>query len=92
VQNLLSSSFLFKNLKIKICRTIILPFVLYGCETWSLILREERRLRVFENRVLRRIFGPKRDDVTEEWRKLYNVKLNDLYCSPNNVRMINQEE
>jgi len=62
VQNLLSSSLLSKNLKIKIYRTIILPVVLYGCETWSLTLREERRLRVFENRVLRRIFGPKRDE------------------------------
>ena len=61
VQNLLSSSLLSKNLKIKIYRTIILPIVLYGCETWSLTLREERRLRVFENRVLRRVFGPKRD-------------------------------
>jgi hypothetical protein len=63
-QNLLSSSLLSKNLKIKIYRTIISPIVLYGCETWSLTLREERRLRVFENRVLRRIFGPKRDEVT----------------------------
>ena len=64
VQNLLSSSLLSKKLKIKICRTIILPVVLYGCETWSLTLREERRLRVFENRVLRRVFVPKRDEVT----------------------------
>ena len=64
VQNLLSSSLLSKNLKINIYRTIILPFILYGCETWSLTLRVERRLRVFENRVLRRIFGPKRDEVT----------------------------
>ena len=63
VQNLLSSRLLSKNLKIKIYRIIILPVVLYGCETWSLILREERRLRVFENRVLRRVFGPKRDEV-----------------------------
>ena len=63
MQNLLSSSLLSKNLKFKIYRTIILPVVLYGCETWSLILREERRLRVSENRVLRRIFGPKRDKV-----------------------------
>ena len=69
MQNLLSSSLLSKYLKIKIQRTIILPVVLYVCETWSLTLREERRLRVFENRVLRRIFGPKRDEVTGEWRK-----------------------
>ena len=64
VQNILSSSLLSKTLRIKIYRTIILPVVLYGCETWSLTLREERRLRVFEYRVLRRIFGPKRDEVT----------------------------
>ena len=80
VQNLLSSSLLSKNLKIKIYRTIILPVVLYGCETWSLTLREEHRLRVSENRVLRRVFGPKRDGVTGEWRKLHNEELNDLYC------------
>ena len=77
-QNLLSSSLLSKNLKIKIYRIIILPVVLYGCKTWSLTLREERRLRVFENRVLRRIFGPKRDELTGEWRKLHNGMLNDL--------------
>ena len=64
VQNLFSSSLLSKKLKIKICRTIMLPVVLYGCETWSLTLREECRLRVFENRVLRRVFVPKRDEVT----------------------------
>jgi len=87
VQNLLCSSLLPKNLKIKIYRTIILPVVLYGCETWSLTLREERRLRVFENRVLRRIFGPKRDEVTGEWRKLHNEEMNNLY-SPNIVRVI----
>jgi len=78
VQNLLSSSLLSKNLKIKIHRTINLP-VLYGCETWSPTLRKKSRLRVFENRVLRRIFGPKRDEVTGEWRKLHNKELNDLY-------------
>ena len=66
MHNLLSSSLLSKNLKIKIYRAIILPVVLYGCETWSLTLREERRLRVFENRELRRVFGPKRDEVTRE--------------------------
>ena len=61
---------------------------MYGCETWSLTLREERRLRVFENRLLRRIFGPKRDEVTGEWRKLHNEELNNLYFSPNIVRVI----
>jgi hypothetical protein len=79
VQNLLSSRLPSKNLKIKIYRSIILPVVLYGSETWSLTLREERRLRVFENRVMRRVFGPKRDEVTVEWRKLHNEELNDLY-------------
>jgi hypothetical protein len=64
-------------------RTVILPVVLYGCEAWSLILREEHRLRVFENRVLRRVFGIKRDEVTGEWRKLHNQELNDLYSLPN---------
>ena len=83
----LSSRLLSKNLKIKIYRTIILPVVLYGCETWSLTLREERKVRVFENRVLR-IFGPRRDEVTGEWRRLHNEELNDLYCSPNIVRVI----
>ena len=72
VQNLLSSSLLTRNKKIKIFRTINLPVVLYGCETWSLILREEHRLKLFENRLLRRIFGPRRDEVTGEWRKLHN--------------------
>jgi len=73
----------------KIYRTIILPVVLYGCETLSLTLRDELRLRVFENRVLRRVFGPKRDEVTGEWRQLHNEELNDLYCSPNTIRVIN---
>ena len=67
---------------------IFLPTVLYGCETWSLTLREERRLSVFENRVLRRIFGPERDEVTGEWRKLHIEELNNLYCSPNIAREI----
>ena len=87
-----SSSLLSNNLMIKIYRSIILPIILYGCETRSLTLREKRRLRVFENRVLRRIFGPKRDEVTGEWRKLHNEDLNELYSSPNIVRVINQEE
>jgi len=84
VQNLLSSSLLSKKLKIKIYtrRIIIMPVVLYGCETWSLTLREERRLRVFENRVLRRVFGPKSYEVTGEWRKLHNKELSDLYSLP----------
>ena len=88
MQNLLSSRLLSKNLKIKIYRTIILPVVLYGCETWPLILREERKLRMFENMMLRRIFGPRRDEVTGEWRRLHNEELNDLYCSPRIVRVI----
>jgi len=73
---------------IKIYRIIILPVVLYGCETWSLTFQEERKLRVFENMVLRRIVGPRRDEVTGEWRRLHNEELNDLYCSPNIVRVI----
>jgi len=79
VQNLLSSTSLSKHLKINIYRTIILPVVLYGCETWSLTFREEHRLRVSENRVLRRIFRCKRDEVIEEWRTLHNEELNDMY-------------
>ena len=63
-----------------IYRTIILSVVLYGCEAWSLTLREERKLRVFENMVLRRIFGPRSDEVMGEWRRLHNEELNDLYC------------
>ena len=65
-----------------------MPVVLYGCETWSLTLRDERKLSVYENMVLRRIIGPKRDEVTGEWRRLHNEELNDLYSSPNIVRMI----
>ena len=87
-----AESFVFqitiKNLKFKIYRTIILPVVLYECETWSLTLREERRLMVFENRVLRRICGPRRDELTGEWRKLNNEVLNDPYSSPSIVRVI----
>ena len=78
---------LSKNLKIKIYKTIILPVVLYGCETWSLTLREEFGLRVFENRILRRIFGPKKDE-NGEWRRLRNEELLSLYSSHNVVRVI----
>jgi hypothetical protein len=84
----MSSSLLPKNIKIKTYKTIISPMVLYGCETWSRTLRDEHRLRVFENRVLRRIFGPKRDEVTGKWRKLHNEEINDLYSSPNIIRVI----
>jgi hypothetical protein len=80
---------LSKNTKIRVYRTVILPVVLYGCETWSLTLREEQRLRVFKNRVLRRIFRPKRDEATGDWRRLHNEELNDLYSSPNIIQVIN---
>jgi len=69
-------------------RTIILPVVLYGCETWPLTLREERRLRVFENRMLRIVFGPKTNKITGEWKKLHNEELSDLYSLPNIVRVV----
>jgi hypothetical protein len=84
VLNLLSSRLLSKYTKLRVYRTIILPFVLYGCETLSWTLREEQRLRLFEDRVLRRIFGPKRDEV----RRLHNEELNDLHSSPNIVQVI----
>jgi hypothetical protein len=76
------------NLKIKIYRNIILSAVLYGCKTWSLTLREECKLGVFETRVMRKVFGPKRDAVTGEWIELHNEELNDLHCSPNIFLMI----
>ena len=88
MKNLLSYSLLLKNLKIKIQRTIIVLVVLYGCETWSLTLREEHRLRVLENRVLRRIFRPKTDQETREWKKLHYEEFSDLYSSPNIIQMI----
>jgi hypothetical protein len=76
------------NVKTRIYKIIILPVVLYGCETWSLTLREEHRLRVFENRMLRRIFGPKRDEVTGGWRKLHNEEFHNLHSSPSIIRTI----
>jgi len=88
VQNILSSRLLSKNLKFKIYRTIILPVVLYGYKTWSLTSREEGKLRLFENMVLRRIFGPRRDEITGDWRRLHNEELNVLYSSHNIVRVI----
>jgi len=83
----LSSSLLCKNIKIKIYRIIILPVVLYGCETWLLTLSEEHKVSVFEDRVQRRIFGPKRDEVTGEWRRLHNKELYDLYSSANIIHV-----
>jgi hypothetical protein len=88
VQNLLSSRRLSKNVKIRKYRTIILPVVLYECETWSLTLREEQRLTVFENRLLRGIFGPKRDEVTGDLRKLHNEQLHNWCSLPSIIRMI----
>jgi hypothetical protein len=88
VQSLLSSRLLSRKLKVKIYKTIVLPVVLYGCQTWSLTLREEHRLRVFENGVQRGIFGPKRDEVTGQWRKFHNGELHNLYSSPDVSRQI----
>jgi hypothetical protein len=92
VQSLLSSRLLFRNVKVKINKTIILPVVLYGCETWYLTLREEHRLRVFENWVLRRIFGPKRDEVTTEWRELHNEEFHNLYSSSDIIRQVKSSQ
>jgi hypothetical protein len=88
VQSLLSSRLLSRNVEVKIYKTIILSVVLYGCETWSLTLREEHRLRVCETRILRRIFGPKRDEVTMECRKLHSEELHNLYSSPDIIRQV----
>jgi hypothetical protein len=88
VQSLLPSRLLSRNAKTEIYKTIILPGFLYGSETWSVTLRQEHRPRVFENRVLRRIFGPKRDEVTGEWRKLRSGELHNLYSSPDVIRQI----
>jgi hypothetical protein len=87
-RNLLSSNLLSKHIKIKIYRTLILPVVLYGCETLLLKLTEEHRLRVSEKRVLRMIVGPKRHEVTGKWRRLYNEEYNGLYSSPNTIQVI----
>ena len=88
LEKILSSHLLSKKLKVNTYKTIILPFVLYGCETWSLTLREEHRLMMFENKVLRKIFGAKRDEITGEWRKLHNAELHALYSSPNITRSL----
>jgi hypothetical protein len=77
--SLLSSRLLSRNVKVNIYKTIILSVVLYGCETLSLTLREEHRMRVFENRVVRKLFGPKRDDVTGESKKLHNEEFHNMY-------------
>jgi hypothetical protein len=87
-QNILSSRLLSKNVKVRIYKTIILPVVLYGCETWSLTVREVHKLRVFVNRVLRRIFGPKRDGVMRGLKKLHNEELHNLYSLPCIIRII----
>jgi hypothetical protein len=79
---------LSRNLKVKIYKTIILPVVLYGYETWSLTLREKHRLRVFENSMLRRIFGPEKEEVMGDWGKLHSGELHNLYSSPDIVRQI----
>ena len=92
VQNLLSFNLLSIDMKIKINRIMILRAVMYGCETWFLKLREERRLRVFESRMLRKTLGPKGAEVTGEWRRLHKDELNDSYCSVNIVRVINNLE
>jgi hypothetical protein len=88
LQNILSSHLLSKNVNIKVHKIIILPVVLCGCRTLSPKLREEHSLKVFENRMLREVFGPKRDEIIEGWRKLHNEELHNLYSSPNIIRVI----
>jgi hypothetical protein len=88
LRDLLSSCLLSRNVKVKIYKPTILLVLLYGCETWSLTLREEHRLRMSDNRILRRIFGPKRDEVTGEWRKFHSEELHILYASPDSIRQI----
>ena len=90
LEKMLSSRLLSKKLKVKTYKTIVLPVVLYGCKTWSLTLREEHRLRVFENKVHRKIFGAKKDEITCDWRKLHNAELHALYSSPNIIIIIIQ--
>jgi hypothetical protein len=92
IQCLLSSHLLSRNVKVKVYKTIILPLVLYGYEARSLTLMEENRLRVFEDRVLRRIFGPKRDEVTGEWRKLHSKEFHNLYSSPDIIRQVKSSQ
>ena len=92
LEKILSFHLLSKKLKVNTYKTIILPVVLYGCETWSLKLREEHTLRVFENKVLRKIFGAKRDEIIGEWRKLHNAELHTLYSSPNIIRNLKSRQ
>ena len=91
-QILLSCSLLSKNMKIEIYRNIILPVGLDGCETWSVKSREEQKLRVFEKSLLRKILGSRKEEVKEEWRRLHNEELYDLYYSPNIIRVVKSEE
>ena len=86
LEKILSFHLFSKKLKVNTYKTIILPVVLYGCETWSLTLREEHRLRVFENKELRKIFGAKRDEITGERRKLHNAELHTLHSSPTIIK------
>ena len=88
MKNLLTSSLLSKIINIKTLRTVILSFILYGYENWSLTLKEEHLLRVFHSKVLRRIFGPKRVEIAGEWRELCNEELNEMYSSPNIIQVI----
>jgi hypothetical protein len=88
IESLFSSHLLLRNIKVEVYKTIIVPFVLYGCDTSSLILRQEHRLRVFENSFVRRIFLPQRDEVTGEWRKLHSEEHHDLYLSPDSMKQI----
>ena len=92
LEKILLSGLLSKKLKVKTYKTIILLVVLYGCETWSLTLREEHRLRVFKNKVLRKIFGVKRDEITGEWRELHNAELHAFYSLPNIIRNLKSRQ